>query len=135
MAQANAEDHELTPRVEFQHSDLLQGVAETPTWDLIVSNPPYVSEAEFATLSPEVKDHEPRGALVVGPEGDELIRRLVPQAAVRLAPGGWLLIEISPMLAARVERVLLDQDGFESPEILKDLAGHARVVKAQRSPR
>jgi release factor glutamine methyltransferase len=76
----------VADRIEFLTSDLLAAVPAQRRFDFILSNPPYVSEAEAQRLPREVKDHEPRAALVAGPRGTEVIERLVPQAAGRLPP-------------------------------------------------
>ena len=67
-------------------------------FDFIVSNPPYVAQAEMERLPPDVRNFEPRAALLAGPTGTEVIAALVPQAAERLRPGGYLLMEISPTI-------------------------------------
>jgi release factor glutamine methyltransferase len=69
---------------------------------LVVSNPPYVSRSEWESLKIDVRQHEPYQALVAGETGTEVIARLIPQAADRLRAGGWLLLEISPMIEAAV---------------------------------
>jgi release factor glutamine methyltransferase len=82
----------------------------------------------------DVREQEPRGALVAGPTGTEVIARLIPAAVERLKPGGWLVVEISPMIDAAV-RALLESDGrFERISTRPDLAGHARVVQAAIRP-
>jgi release factor glutamine methyltransferase len=98
VAKANADDHQVSDRVEFVESDLFAGVSPERTFDFVVSNPPYVMEDELTGLNRDVRDYEPRGALVAGAKGTETIARLVQQAAERLKPGGWLLTEISPQI-------------------------------------
>ena len=106
IARANAAEHGVAERIEWIESDLLAAVPAERRFDFVVSNPPYVSEAEFARLAPEVKNFEPRRALVAGPQGVEVIERLVPQAADRLDPGGHLLVEISPMIHESVCKII-----------------------------
>ncbi|MBI2826815.1 MAG: peptide chain release factor N(5)-glutamine methyltransferase [Planctomycetia bacterium] len=132
VARENAAAHGVAERVEFVEGNLLASLPAEATFDFIVSNPPYVSEGEWATLAREVRDFEPRGALVAGPRGTEVIARLISAAAERLVPGGWLLTEISPMIEADV-RSLVEADARFSPApTVKDLAGLARVVQARR---
>jgi len=132
VAASNASDHGVSAAIEFLESDLLAGVPHDQRFDFVVSNPPYVTTAEMEGLPPDVRLHEPRLALEAGPKGTEVIARLVPQAADRLKPGGWLLLEISPMIEAAV-RSLIEHDGrFELGPTIKDLAGFARVVQARR---
>ena len=78
-----------------------------------------------------MKDFEPRGALVAGPRGTEVIERLIPQARERLAAGGMLLIEISPMIEHAVRELLAAGGCWQLEPTIKDLAGHARVIVAQ----
>ena len=133
IARENAEKHGVGERISFVESDLFAGVAADKQFAVIASNPPYVSEAEYAELSPEVRDHEPRAALVSGPTGMEVIERLLPQAAARLQPGGALLLEISPMLQQRVETLVAASGDWQLSPTVKDLAGHARIVVARRA--
>jgi release factor glutamine methyltransferase len=100
---------------------------------VIVSNPPYVREDEYAALPRDVRDHEPKTALVAGPTGVEIVTRLAAEAAERLAPGGWLLVEIGPSTAAAAEGVIAAQPGLVPGPTLKDLAGLPRIVQARRA--
>jgi release factor glutamine methyltransferase len=98
---------------------------------LIVSNPPYVAEAEFAALSPEIRDHEPRGALVPGPAGTEALEALVDGGLPWLEPGAALVLELAPHQAAG----LADRaraSGYENVAMHPDLAGRLRVLVACR---
>jgi len=123
----------VTETLGFVESDLLSSVAPERQFDFIVSNPPYVTTAEMdQQLMIDVREFEPRTALEAGPKGTEVIQRLLPQAAERLVPGGWLLMEISPQLDPAV-RQLVEADGrFELSPTMEDLAGHPRVIPAQR---
>ncbi|MFM8413991.1 MAG: peptide chain release factor N(5)-glutamine methyltransferase [Planctomycetota bacterium] len=131
VARSNAERLGLGGRIEFHEADLLAAPALAGPWDVIVSNPPYVREDEVASLPRDVREHEPRGALVAGPRGVEVIERLVAQAADRLAPGGWLVLEAGPGVAAEVERILAATPGLVPGPTLKDLAGLPRVFQAR----
>jgi len=132
VARGNAALHTVAERIEFLRSDLLEAIPAEPRFDFILSNPPYVSSAEFAELAREVKDHEPRVALLAGDTGQEVIARLIPQSAERLQGGGWLICEISPMLEQAVHQLIQADGRFEIPSTVKDLARLARVVKARR---
>ena len=131
VARANAADHGVADRIDWITGDLLSAVSDRQ-FDFIVSNPPYVSEAEYAALPTTVRDFEPRQALLAGPYGTEVIERLVPQAAERLAPGGWLLIEISPMIEAAAFKLLAAEPTLEPAPTIKDLSGLARIVQARK---
>jgi release factor glutamine methyltransferase len=102
------------------------------TFDFILSNPPYVSEAEYSNLSPSVRSFEPYQALVAGARGTEVIERLIPQAAERLVPGGWLIFEISPMICEQVCELMKAEPRFELGPVVRDLARLPRVIQARR---
>jgi release factor glutamine methyltransferase len=132
VARQNAEAHGVADRIEFLQSDLLAAVPAQRRFDFVVSNPPYVSEAELASLAPGVRNYEPRSALVAGPQGTEVIAALLGQAADRLHPGGHLLVEISPMIHDAVQALVAADDRFLPGATIKDLARLPRVVQARR---
>lgn len=109
--------------VRFECADLVAGTG----YDAILSNPPYVASDDWETLQPEIRLHEPRRALVSGPDGLDAIRRLVPAAFAALAAGGRLAVEVGAGQAARVAE-MARRAGFREIETLKDLAGIERVV-------
>jgi release factor glutamine methyltransferase len=133
VAAANAERHGVAERIEFVECDLLADPRAAGPWDVIVSNPPYVRDDEYPALPRDVRDHEPKTALVAGPTGVEIVTRLAAEAAERLAPGGWLLVEIGPSTAAAAEAALAAQAGLVPGPTLKDLAGLPRIVQARRA--
>lgn len=132
VARRNIETHGVGEQIESRLGDLLSDLPAEPAFDFIVSNPPYVSERELAETAVEVREHEPKLALVAGENGDEILARLVPQVAERLVGGGWLISEISPMLESRAHELISEDGRFEPPLTRKDLAGLARVVLARR---
>jgi len=134
VATENAATHGLAERVTFFESDLLAALPAEANFDLIASNPPYVSSAEWKGLAPGVRDFEPRQALEAGPAGTEVIERLIPQAVERLKPGGWLLLEVSPMIEPQVVRMIVSRMELKALPTRKDSAGLARVVMAQKQP-
>lgn len=129
VARENARTLGLAARARFQRADWFADVAGR--FDLIVSNPPYLAEAEIAGLAPEVRDWEPRGALTPGGDGLGAYRAIAAGAGARLMPGGRLILEIGPTQGAAVAALLTAQ-GFASPEIRPDLDGRDRVVIAGR---
>ncbi len=133
VARRNAGRHGVADRITFVQADLLGDAALAGPWDVIVSNPPYVREAEFAALPPDVRDHEPRGALVAGPLGVELIERLAAEARSRLAPGGWLIVEAGPLVAHEVEGIFAATPDLEPGAVIADGAGLPRVFQARRA--
>lgn len=132
VARQNAADHQVAERIRFVEGDLLGGVPEEERFELVASNPPYVSQSEFEQLPADVRQFEPRQALVGGPTGTEVIARLIPQAARRLVPGGRLLMEISPMILQAVEGLVAAEPLLEAQPTIKDLARLPRVIQAVR---
>ncbi|MBN1588026.1 MAG: peptide chain release factor N(5)-glutamine methyltransferase [Pirellulales bacterium] len=132
VAQANAQRHGVAERIRFVESDLLDALPAELRFDLVVSNPPYVKESEWAELVPEVREHEPRAALVAGQRGTEVIERLLPQAAAYLKPAGHLLLEIGPMIHEAVCTLIEADPNFGSPVTTKDLARLPRIVQAKK---
>ena len=98
---------------------------------MIVSNPPYVAEAEFAGLPAEVRDHEPVGALVAGPTGRESLEHLVAGGLDWLEPGGSLVLELAPEQAGPL-RAAAAAAGYAEVAVHRDLAGRDRVLVARR---
>jgi len=133
VARFNVAKHDVADRVELMESDLLESVPPDRRFDLILSNPPYVSQAEFDALAADVREHEPRHALIAGASGTEVIEALLPQAAERLLPGGYLLIEISPMIHEAVCRLIDADTRFQLSQTVTDLARLPRVIVAAKA--
>jgi release factor glutamine methyltransferase len=132
VAKRNSVKHGVADRIEFVESNLLSGESESAQFDIIASNPPYVSASEMEQLAVDVREHEPELALRAGERGTDVILPLIEQAARMLKSGGWLLIEISPMIATEVEALIGAQPSLELGPTIKDLAGHARVAQGKR---
>jgi release factor glutamine methyltransferase len=125
----------LDARVELREGDLFGALRPGETFDVVVSNPPYVAEEELAGLEPEVRDWEPRRALLAGGEdGTAILRTIVEGAAERLTPGGLLALEVGAGQAAAIAERVRDVGGFASPDVVKDLARRDRIVLAMRAP-
>jgi release factor glutamine methyltransferase len=129
LARRNAERHSVAGQITFLPGDLLQPLIEPV--DLIVSNPPYVSEAQLAAASPEVSRFEPRLALAGGADGLAVIRRLLAQAAGKLNPGGSLLIEIGSSQGVAVKALAQTYFPAATIRIESDLAGLDRLLIVQ----
>jgi len=127
-ARINRERLDL-PRVKFHHCDLLDGMDDEGRFDLIVCNPPYVSEAEPEKVQRQVREFEPKVAVFAGPSGLEIYRRLIPQAADHLVKGGWLVMEIGFSIEASVRELLA---GWSEIRTRNDLQGIPRVLAAKR---
>ncbi len=139
LARHNAEALGLAQRVQVLHSDLLDvfmshesriASHESRPFDLIVSNPPYVSPDQAAQLPREVREHEPPAALFSPGDGLEVTRRLIEQAQQLLVPGGALVLELGYNMAARARSLL--GDAWTNIEVTNDLRGIPRVLAAQR---
>ena len=102
------------------------------TFDVIVSNPPYIASGEIAGLAPEVRDHDPRAALDGGPDGLTAYRVLAPAAAALLAPGGILAFEVGAGQSELVVALLAATGALTAITSVRDLGGHSRVVTAVR---
>jgi len=100
--------------------------------DVIVSNPPYIAEADWAMLQPEVRLFEPRGALVAGPQGTELHERLLQEAGRYLSPCGALIMEIGAGQACAMRRIVDQISGYRFHQLVYDAAGLERVVIVER---
>jgi release factor glutamine methyltransferase len=130
LTRANAVRAGVSERVEVLCGDLFEPLEGEAAFDLIISNPPYIPEGMRESLPAEVRDFEPAGALFAGPEGLDLIRRIVAGAPGHLAEGGWLALEVDESHAERVEEMLAG-DGWAEVEVFQDMAGRPRVVRAR----
>jgi release factor glutamine methyltransferase len=136
VAEANARRLAPDAGIEWRQGDLLQPLDAGPPMDLIVSNPPYVTVSEHKGLAPEVRDHEPREALVSGATGLEVIRQLVDAAPRYLVPGGSLVLEIGLGQWSAVRQSMRSNSSYMEPAVRPDLQGIPRIVTCRtRSPR
>ena len=135
IARLNAQDHRLK-NITFAQGNLfsaLRGLGLEGACDFIVSNSPYVSALDWKSLPPEIKDHEPRRALLGGKNGFDIIKRLIHGSPAFLKPGGHLLFEVGYDQAAAAVSFL--GTGWTEVETFTDLRGIRRIVKARRAPR
>lgn len=135
VAQRNARRYGVSDRIEWLEGDLLVPLSErmaARSVNVIVSNPPYISEADWAGLEPEVRVFEPRMALIGGKQGTEFHERLLRESLAFLVPGGLLAMEIGAGQAAAVRRLAEQIGGYTALEIIDDAAGIERVVMARR---
>lgn len=132
VARQNACLHGLERRIELVEADL---AAPPRAWIgrmlLVVSNPPYVPLGDWSGLQREVRDHDPREALVAGPSGLEVYQALAPTARQLLSPGGHLVVEVGYRQAGDA-RAIVERAGFRTVETREDLQGIPRVIVAQR---
>jgi release factor glutamine methyltransferase len=130
IAQENAERHEMADRIRFLRGDWLEPVVGE-TFDLVLSNPPYLAEAEREGLPPELA-HEPEGALFAGVDGLDALRQIVAGVGEVLAPEGGLVVEIAPSQEAAV-LALCRAAGFDEGRVHRDLGGRPRAIAARRA--
>ena len=133
IKQAKENAQSLGAEVQFRQQNIFAWPDDVHVWDIIVSNPPYVLDAEKADMAAHVLDHEPHLALFV-PDADPLLfyRVIGEMAQERLAPGGYLFFEINRAFGAQ-NVALAHAQGFENIQLLKDFNGNDRMLIAQRS--
>ncbi len=129
ISEINARKNGAAERLELKISDVFENLGGEK-FDLIVSNPPYISSAEMKTLQAEVRQFEPRRALTDGANGFSIIEKIVSAAPTFLHGGGCLLMEIGFAQAQKVS-AMFDRKIWKSLEFLPDLQGIPRVVKAR----
>lgn len=133
VATENASKHKVSDRVEFFEGDLFAAVPPDARFPLIVANPPYISTHELETLAQDIRKYEPRSALDGGPDGLDIVRKIVREAPDYLVRGGSLFLEISPEQADTVQAELRATGRYTETGLVKDLAGRGRVVTAKIS--
>lgn len=131
VAQRNAVRHSVTERLNFVAADCLSAIRPNHTFDLVISNPPYVAGSSWEGLQREVRDHEPQVALLSGVDGLTMIRRLLVESETFLKPGGHLLFEIGFDKGAAVEE-LVNHSVWHILDIHPDLQGIPRLVSLQK---
>ncbi|WP_371168921.1 peptide chain release factor N(5)-glutamine methyltransferase [Aliiroseovarius sp. 2305UL8-7] len=127
VARRNAALLSVEDRAEFRLGSWFDSLEVGQRFDLIVSNPPYITSVEMNDLSPEVRNWEPHLALTPGGDGLAAYREITQKAADHLEPNGWLMVEIGSTQGSAVQ-ALFQQAGFGKVSVQKDLAGHDRVV-------
>ena len=136
LAKENAKANRV--EVEFLKGDLYEALRDTDkgkrvrSYDMIVSNPPYIKTNTIAMLQEEVKDHEPMLALDGGRDGLDYYRRIVADAHRYLKDGGWLMLEIGYDQGEDLRKMIMETGRFSTPEVIHDLAGRDRVVRCQK---
>ena len=127
VAERNAARHAVASRITFRQSDWATGLDER--FDLVISNPPYISNAAFATLDADVRDFEPETALKAGPNGLDAIERIAHDLTALLKPKALALVEIGFDQGGSAAQTFTTA-GLKIVRIAKDLAGHDRVMVA-----
>ena len=130
VALENAQKLDLIKKVVFRKSDLFSALREGEKFDVVVSNPPYISEDDYKNLDSTVRDFEPKSALFAKENGLEFYKKIIKQAAKYVNYGGYIAFECG-MGQAREICTLLERNGFQVSDVIKDLAGIERVVAAR----
>lgn len=136
VAKSNAERHGVSDNITWKEGDLLSPLREcnlVGAVDAIVSNPPYIAEEVWASLQPEIRDFEPRLALVAGQRGTEFHERLLHDAREFLVPDGVLVMELGQGQAPLVRQAAEQVGGYAGLHTVKDEAGIERVMIARRA--
>jgi len=130
IARENAAIHGVAGRIFFLACNLLEPFRGS--FDMIASNPPYLSESEYESLPGEIRDYEPKGALLAGPEGTEFHRAIIRHAGAHLKDGGWLFLEIGFDQKDAVHALLVQSGHYDAVRFTRDYAGIDRVLTARR---
>lgn len=130
VAKKNARNLKLGKNIEFLKGDLFAPVKGL--FDIIVSNPPYISAAKYEELPRGVKDFEPKIALLAGQTGVEFYEKLIYQSKNHLKKDGWLLMEIGAPQAEKIRDIMQECAFFEDIDVRRDYAGHDRVIKGRK---
>ena len=136
IARSNARVHGLEDRIQWAVGSWFSGVKnmQDEGFDLIVSNPPYIAEADMVSLEPEVSKYEPRLALDGGPDGLESITHILDTAPDYMRPGGWLLLEIGYDQGAAVQDHARKTTAFDQIAVDRDFSGLDRIARFRKSP-
>lgn len=131
VAYANADRLGLKDRIEWRHGSLWDAVRDGETFDVIVSNPPYVESTSAAELQPEVVRWEPAEALFAGPDGLDILKQILNGAPGRLNRPGLVAVEIGAGQAEAVRRIAESTGAFTAVHSTQDLSGRDRIVSAE----
>jgi len=131
LARENAAANEVEERIVFHLGDTFASLPAVMKFDLIVTNPPYIAAEEIATLSPEVRDFDPRLALDGGADGLDFYRRLATEAGAFLTPGGKLMLEFGDGQETALAQLFFDEKWIVE-EIVADYSSRPRILIARR---
>ncbi|MCK5173888.1 MAG: peptide chain release factor N(5)-glutamine methyltransferase, partial [Planctomycetes bacterium] len=136
VAAENIAHHNLTEKITLLCGDLFAPIIEgmdATKFDLIVSNPPYISTAEYETLDANVRDYEPADALLAGTDGLDIYRRIASQVSEHLKPDGALILEIGYAQGPAVKELLEQIGAFANITVEKDFSNNDRIVTARKT--
>ena len=132
VARQNAERNEVNGRIEFLQSDDFAAMSSASSFDLIISNPPYIPSTEIETLQPEVRDFDPRLALDGGTDGLNFYRRLAEQAPAFIASNGRIMLEFGDGQAADIKRIF-EHQRWITETVLEDYTQRPRIFVGRRN--
>lgn len=134
IAQKNAASNELSNQIQFLLSDCFEQIPPGTLFDIIVSNPPYIPDAEIERLEKDVRQHEPRLALSGGQDGLDFYRKIIQEAGRYLKDKGLLMLEFSPEQETDLLALFKATGIYTDVRVKADLAGRARVIIGQKLP-
>jgi release factor glutamine methyltransferase len=129
-AKENATRNKVAEHIQFLHGDGLSALSKDSWFDLIISNPPYIPSVEIETLEPEVRDHDPRGALDGGPDGLDFYRTFAVEAKPFLKPGGKIMLEFGDGQGESI-KTLFEKQNWVVEAIREDYTHRQRILIAR----
>ncbi len=134
IARKNAETNRVSDKIQFLQSDCFAEIPADTAFDMIVSNPPYIPDAEIELLEADVRQHEPRLALSGGADGLDFYRRIIQEAPSYLKEAGTLMLEFSPEQESALKELFETSGKYTDVRVKADLAGRARVIISKKLP-
>ena len=131
LARQNAGQNQVTEQIEFLQGDGFAALTTGTTFDLLISNPPYIASVEIATLEPEVRDFDPRGALDGGADGLDFYRRLAAEAKPFLNPDGKIMLEFGDGQAEEIKKIF-ESEKWIVEAVQADYSQRARILTARK---
>ncbi|MBW2202925.1 MAG: peptide chain release factor N(5)-glutamine methyltransferase [Deltaproteobacteria bacterium] len=132
LARRNALKHDVSDRIRFRQGDLWEPFLNDDfLFDIVVSNPPYVTSREYNDLSPDIRDNEPRLALDGGEDGMYYLKKIIKGAHDFMNPGGWIILEMAPDQTQEALTILDKTGNYEKMARVKDYSRSYRVVIAR----
>jgi release factor glutamine methyltransferase len=134
LAKENARRHQLEKSISFCIGKWFEPLGQTKdTFDMIVSNPPYIRAGDIGKLQPEIHGYEPRIALDGGEDGLDWIKLIVRSAPLYLRSGGSLIMEIGHDQREDIQKIISDVGGYDEIRFSKDYSGHDRIVRMRKA--
>jgi release factor glutamine methyltransferase len=132
LARANAEKHKVSNRIKFQNHDILKNdLINFPMFDIIVSNPPYVSKESFSSLQREIKDYEPRNAVTDESDGYTFYKAIAEKVSTKLLTNGKIFFEVAQGQSEDVKDIM-QKNNFKNIGVIKDYQSIDRIIFGER---